>query len=263
MEDDAFLGACRQLGPGRSGGTSVPPCGCSSAITDRFIFLQVSDAVSKGPEVISLGMTSTMCIYSALFMGFAWRVGPRNYLLLACHAFNEAAQLYQLQRGYRYQIEQKEKNPEHKSVDTFNPAVFAATCAGGVGLATFSGRIHGAVVSTGLPEKVMAVVNHPAGPFTVHFWAPTFKWMLSVSNIADFDRPVENISTLQQTALCATGFIWSRYATVINPVNYNLMAVNVTLAATGSYQLYRKISYEMGDKKNVDEHKTGVPSKDP
>ena len=117
----------------------------------------------------------------------------------------------------------------------------------------------------------MAVVNHPAGPFTVHFWAPTFKWMLSVSNIADFDRPVsqlpptrrvfccpqiswgshsnnlqvENMSTMQQTALCATGFIWSRYATVITPVNYNLMAVNITLAATGTYQLYRKISYEM------------------
>ena len=53
------------------------------------------------------------------------------------------------------------------------------------------------------------------------------------------------MSTMQQTALCATGFIWSRYATVINPVNYNLMAVNVTLAATGTYQLYRKISYEM------------------
>jgi hypothetical protein len=181
-------------------------------------------------------------------MGFAWRVGPRNYLLLTCHAFNEVAQLYQLQRGYRYQQKQKELNPELVVADAFSPVAFAGTCAAGVGLATFSGRIQGAVVSSGLPEKAMAVMNHPAGPFTVHFWAPTFKWMLSVSNIADFDRPVENMSTMQQTALCATGFIWSRYAMVIKPVNYNLMAVNVVLAATGSYQLYRKIAYEMGPK---------------
>ena len=34
----------------------------------------VSDAVSKGPEVISLTMTGTLSCYSALFMGFAYRV---------------------------------------------------------------------------------------------------------------------------------------------------------------------------------------------
>ena len=39
-----------------------------------------------------------MCLYSALFMRFAWRVQPRNYLLFSCHASNEAVQLYQLSR---------------------------------------------------------------------------------------------------------------------------------------------------------------------
>lgn len=39
-----------------------------------------------------------MCVYSALFMRFAWMVQPRNYLLLACHASNETVQLYQLSR---------------------------------------------------------------------------------------------------------------------------------------------------------------------
>ena len=32
---------------------------------------------------------------------------------------------------------------------------------------------------------------------------------------------------------------------VINPVNWNLFSVNVFMAATGSYQLYRKKSHEM------------------
>lgn len=68
--------------------------------------------------------------------------------------------------------------------------------------------------------------------------------MLSVSNLVDFNKPVENISTMQQTALCATGYIWTRYSFVITPVNYNLAAVNVCLAITGTYQLGRKLKSE-------------------
>ncbi|KAK3040617.1 hypothetical protein RJ639_026938 [Escallonia herrerae] len=55
----------------------------------------------KPPEMISGNMTSgcdVMCVYSALFMRFAWMVQPRNYLLLATHASNETVQLYQLAR---------------------------------------------------------------------------------------------------------------------------------------------------------------------
>lgn len=39
-----------------------------------------------------------MCVYSALFMRFAWKVQPRNYLLFSCHTANESVQLYQLSR---------------------------------------------------------------------------------------------------------------------------------------------------------------------
>ncbi|KAJ0902005.1 putative mitochondrial pyruvate carrier [Helianthus annuus] len=44
-----------------------------------------------------------MCVYSGLFMRFAWMVQPRNYLLLACHASNETVQLYQLSRFAKHQ----------------------------------------------------------------------------------------------------------------------------------------------------------------
>lgn len=54
----------------------------------------------KPKEKVSPGMTVALCIYSALFMRFALRVQPRNYLLFACHLTNETAQLYQLQRVY-------------------------------------------------------------------------------------------------------------------------------------------------------------------
>ncbi|CAK9290629.1 unnamed protein product [Gordionus sp. m RMFG-2023] len=52
----------------------------------------------KSPEIISSKMTTALCMYSLMFMRFAWVVQPRNYLLLACHATNEAVQLVQ---GYR------------------------------------------------------------------------------------------------------------------------------------------------------------------
>ncbi|KAG8388080.1 hypothetical protein BUALT_Bualt02G0087900 [Buddleja alternifolia] len=43
-------------------------------------------------------INAAMCVYSGLFMRFAWMVQPRNYLLLACHASNETVQLYQFSR---------------------------------------------------------------------------------------------------------------------------------------------------------------------
>lgn len=45
-------------------------------------------------------MTIALCVYSLLFMRFAIKVQPQNLLLFACHATNETAQLYQLQRVY-------------------------------------------------------------------------------------------------------------------------------------------------------------------
>ncbi|CAN4126940.1 unnamed protein product [Withania somnifera] len=75
----------------------------------------------------------------------------------------------------------------------------------------------------------------------VHFWAPTFKWGISIANIADFAKPPEKISYPQQIAVTATGLIWSRYSLVITPKNWNLFSVNVAMAGTGLYQLSRKI----------------------
>lgn len=43
--------------------------------------------------------------------------------------------------------------------------------------------------------------------------------------------------------MTATGIIWSRYSTVITPINYNLLSVNVFMAGTGMIQLYRKLTY--------------------
>ncbi|KAB5533793.1 hypothetical protein DKX38_016879 [Salix brachista] len=90
-------------------------------------------------------------------------------------------------------------------------------------------------------SKLQALWNHPAGPKTIHFWAPTFKWGITIANVADFAKPPEKLSYPQQIAVTCTGVIWSRYSTVITPKNWNLFSVNVAMAATGIYQLSRKI----------------------
>ena len=201
------------------------------------------DAAAKGPEVISLPMTLSMTIYSGLFMRFAWTVQPRNLLLLGLHAFNEVAQLNQLRRGVAYQIEREKQTGQKVDLD------FGLVGAGlGIGgaLALVGPRIQQAIVgSTVVPKVVRDIAAHPAGPFTSQGLAPTAKWLLSISNIMDINRPVDKVSTAQQSALCATGFIWTRYAMVITPVNYNLAAVNATLAVTGSYHLIRKFRAQL------------------
>ncbi|CAL8465304.1 g4839 [Coccomyxa elongata] len=96
-------------------------------------------------------------------------------------------------------------------------------------------------------SRAAQFLNSPVGPKTIHFWAPTFKWGISIANIADFKRPPEQVSYPQQCAVTATGMIWTRFATVINPVNYNLMSVNFFMALTGLYQLSRKLRHDYGE----------------
>ncbi|MBN3324831.1 MPC1 protein, partial [Atractosteus spatula] len=43
-----------------------------------------------------------LCCYSLLFMRFAYKVQPRNWLLFACHITNETAQLIQAGRLIKY-----------------------------------------------------------------------------------------------------------------------------------------------------------------
>lgn len=42
--------------------------------------------------MISGTMTTALACYSFVFMRFAWRVHPRNYLLFACHFTNATTQ---------------------------------------------------------------------------------------------------------------------------------------------------------------------------
>lgn len=103
-------------------------------------------------------------------------------------------------------------------------------------------RVYKALVGTAgkyVPAKLQPLWEHPAGPKTVFFWAPAFKWSLVIAGLGDLARPAEKLSASQSGALAATGTIWSRYSLVITPKNWSLFSVNVFVAATGIYQLAR------------------------
>ncbi|XP_012235924.2 mitochondrial pyruvate carrier 2-like [Linepithema humile] len=103
-------------------------------------------------------------------------------------------------------------------------------------------------IASTLPEKFRAVFLHPAGPTTVFFWAPSFKWGLVLAGIGDVKRPPDTISLSQTASLMLTGAIWSRFSLVIIPKNYNLFSVNIFTCGTGAYNFIRGLMYQMKQK---------------
>ncbi|CAO3647564.1 unnamed protein product [Mucor fragilis] len=90
-------------------------------------------------------------------------------------------------------------------------------------------------------------IDSPAGPKTIHFWAPAMKWALVIAGIGDMQRPAEKLSLTQNVSLMMTGLIWSRYSMVIIPKNYSLLAVNVFVFGTSSIQVGRILKWRQSD----------------
>ena len=201
----------------------------------------IYDASVQGPEVISLTMTPVLIVYSALFARWAWVVNPRNTLLCACHVTNVAAQLNQLRRALEFKIE----NGQRAEVEEMGQkaAIGGAVLAGSI--------VAGPTVRTALSNMNLGVVSQvaaaDAGPFTVHFWAPMSKWMISGASFLELDRPTDKISLAQYSALTLTGFFFSRYALLVTPINYMLCSVNIALFGSSAWHLGRKVKADFID----------------
>ena len=95
-----------------------------------------------------------------------------------------------------------------------------------------------------VPEKLLPLWNHPAGPQTIFFWAPAFKWGLVIAGLSDLHRPANQLSVSQSSALGMTGLIWTRYSLAITPKNWSLFSVNLFVAITSIYQVGRAMKYQ-------------------
>lgn len=176
----------------------------------------IYDALESSPEVISLNMTGVLLVYSSLFARWAFVVKPQNLLLAGCHVTNVAAQMNQLRRA----IEYKKENGKDEEVDDIMKKA-GATAAAGAACVLGGPMVQSAIVNANL-GVVSTVAAAEAGPFTVHFWAPMSKWMISGASFLELDRPTEKISLAQYSALTLTGFFFSRYALLVTPINYTL-----------------------------------------
>jgi hypothetical protein len=201
------------------------------------------DSYCSGPEIISLNMTTVLIVYSSLFARWAFVVKPQNMLLASCHATNVVAQLNQLRRALQYKIE--EGKTEEVQAYAFNAAAVAS--AGGASL-LFGQKIRSGMVAANL-GILSTFAASEAGPFTVHFWAPMSKWLISGASFLDLNRPTDKISISQYTALTLTGFFFSRYALLVAPINYTLCSVNVALFGSSAWHLGRKINADYIEEK--------------
>ncbi|KAM7249365.1 hypothetical protein ACFE04_011125 [Oxalis oulophora] len=92
--------------------------------------------------------------------------------------------------------------------------------------------IYKAVISVGdkvVPQALLPLWQHPAGPKTVFFWAPLFKWGLVIAGISDLTRPADKLSISQSSALTATGLIWDQIFASHHPKNWNYVVYQQSL----------------------------------
>mmetsp|Transcript_8897 Transcript_8897/g.13351 ORF Transcript_8897/g.13351 Transcript_8897/m.13351 type:complete len:300 (-) Transcript_8897:95-994(-) len=195
----------------------------------------IYDALESSPELISLNMTGVLLVYSSLFARWAFVVKPQNLLLAGCHITNVGAQMNQLRRAVEY----KKENGKDDEVDDIMKKA-GATAAAGAACVLGGPMVQSALVNANL-GFVSSIAAAEAGPFTVHFWAPMSKWMISGASFLELDRPTEKISLAQYTALTMTGFFFSRYALLVAPINYTLCSVNIALFGSSAWHLGRKI----------------------
>lgn len=201
----------------------------------------IYDSLKSGPEIISLNMTGVLLVYSSLFARWAYVVQPRNMALCLCHIANVTAQANQFRRALEYKMEKGEK-------EEVNDIAMKAAAAAATGAACVA---FGPVVQSGLAGANLGVLSSvaaaDAGPFTVHFWAPMSKWLISGASFMDLNRPTDKISIAQYTALTLTGFFFSRYALLVKPINFLLCSVNIALFGSSSWHLGRKIKADFID----------------
>ncbi|KAH8353515.1 hypothetical protein KR084_011529 [Drosophila pseudotakahashii] len=103
-----------------------------------------------------------------------------------------------------------------------------------------------------VPNAVQPLWQSPAGPRTVFFWVPAFKWILVLAGLSDtLNRPAANISLNQCASLAASGLIQSRYAMVITPKNYSLLAVNVAHFFIQGYLVVKHLRWRNNNIRNA------------
>ncbi|XP_068661330.1 mitochondrial pyruvate carrier 1-like isoform X1 [Aristolochia californica] len=107
-----------------------------------------------------------------------------------------------------------------------------------------------------------AFLNSPVGPKTTHFWGPVANWGFIVAGLVDTQKPPELISGNMTTVLCVYSVLVMRFAWMVQPRNYLLLASHVSNETVQLYQLQRWarsqgfLKMEESEKENSDSSTT-------
>lgn len=74
---------------------------------------------------------------------------------------------------------------------------------------------------------------------STHFWGPLANWTLPLAAIADMRRPADIISPKMTGALAAYSALFMRFAWMVQPRNWLLMACHATNETCQLVQAYR------------------------
>ncbi|XXQ32080.1 Mitochondrial pyruvate carrier [Plasmodiophora brassicae] len=94
-----------------------------------------------------------------------------------------------------------------------------------------------------LGQRLKAAWNHPAGIKTTHFWGPVANWGFVVAGLADWKRPAAQVSGPMTSALCVYSLLFMRFAWMVQPRNYLLLACHASNETVQLYHLARKIAW--------------------
>lgn len=75
-----------------------------------------------------------------------------------------------------------------------------------------------------MADKLIALLNSPVGPRTIHFWAPMANWGFVYAGISSMNKPMEQISERMQVVLTCYSGLFMRFAWKVQPRNYLLFA---------------------------------------
>ncbi|XP_040122114.1 mitochondrial pyruvate carrier 1-like protein [Oryx dammah] len=119
------------------------------------------------PDIISGRMTTALIFYSMAFMRFAYRVQPRNLLLMACHGTNVVAQSMQAVRYLNYHYGGGTPATTTAAVSTTSTGSVdsSATSTGSVdSSATSTGSVDSSATSTGSVDSTAATTPAAEDP---------------------------------------------------------------------------------------------------
>ena len=92
-------------------------------------------------------------------------------------------------------------------------------------------------------DSVIALINSPVGPKTVHFWGPIANWGLVIAGILDSNKPPEMISEPMTLTLFIYSALFMRFAFRVQPRNMLLFSCHFGNASAQAFQFYRKMKY--------------------